>query len=313
MTKAFVFPGQGSQTVGMGKSMTDAFPEARHVFEEVDDALGEKLSAIIFEGPEDILTLTQNAQPAIMATSMAIFRVLEKEVGLSLKEAAAFVAGHSLGEYTALAAAGSLTLADTARLLRLRGQAMQQAVPAGEGAMAAIIGPELDVVQAIAKDAAQGEICTVANDNSPGQVVVSGHKAAVERACELAKEKGAKRALLLQVSAPFHCPLMQPAADAMEEALASASIQAPCVPLIANVTAEAVSDADSIRRLLVEQVTGRVRWRESVAYMAAQGVTETVEVGVGKVLTGLTRRINRDMEAACIQSPEDLDGFAKAA
>lgn len=313
MSKAFVFPGQGSQTVGMGKALAENFASARHVFAEVDDALGEKLSATIFEGPEDALTLTENAQPAIMASSIAILRVLEQDFGFDLAKAAAFVAGHSLGEYTALAAARAFTLADTAKLLRLRGLAMQKATPQGVGAMAAILGPDLDVVAQIAAEAAQGEVCSVANDNSPGQVVISGHKAAVERACEIAKEKGAKRALLLAVSAPFHCSLMQPAADAMAKALAAATIQAPIVPLIANVSVEAVTNPATIRELLVKQVTGQVRWRESVEFMKAQGVTETVEIGVGKVLTGLTRRIDKDLAATAITGVEDLDAFAKAA
>ena len=312
MSKAFVFPGQGSQSVGMGKAFADAFTSAREVFQEVDDALGQKLSQIIFEGPEETLTLTENAQPAIMATSIAILRVLQKEAGLDLKKAAKFVAGHSLGEYSALCAAGTFTLVDTAKLLRLRGQAMQKAVPAGKGAMAAILGPELEEVQKIAEDASVGFICAVANDNSPGQVVVSGHKEAVERACEIAKERGAKRALLLQVSAPFHCALMQPAADAMQAALESVEMKAPVVPLIANVTAESLTNPDTIRALLVQQVTGRVRWRESVQFMWREGVTSTVEVGVGKVLTGLTKRIEKDMTGICIASPEDLDAFAKA-
>lgn len=313
MSKAFVFPGQGSQVVGMGKTLAENFETARLVFQEVDDALNEKLSRIIFEGPEDTLTLTENAQPAIMASSMAIFRVLEKEIGLNLAKSASFVAGHSLGEYTALAAAGTFTLSDTAKLLRLRGQAMQRAVPAGLGAMAAILGPDLDVVAKIAAEAAQGEVCSIANDNSPGQVVISGHKSAIERALEIAKEHGAKRAILLAVSAPFHCSLMQPAAEAMEEALASANLSAPSVKLIANVTAEAVTNPITIRELLVKQVTGQVRWRESVEYMKAQGVTETVEIGVGKVLTGLTRRIEKDLIATSIAGVEDLDAFAKVA
>lgn len=313
MTKAFIFPGQGSQSVGMGRDWFDNFEAARHVFEEVDDALRHKLSKTIFEGPEDTLTLTENAQPAIMATSMAIFRVLQQEAGLDLAQAAAYVAGHSLGEYTALAASGALALSDTAILLRTRGQAMQKAVPVGEGAMAAILGPDLDTVSAIAEEAAEGETCTVANDNSPGQVVISGTKTAVERAVELAKEKGAKRAVMLPVSAPFHCPLMQPAADAMQAVLQTTTIKAPCVPLVANVTAKAVDDPEAIRNLLVEQVTGRVRWRESVEYMKAQGVSETVEIGVGKVLTGLTRRIDRELSGSCIATPADLDNFAKAA
>lgn len=311
MTKAFVFPGQGSQAVGMGKAMAAAFASAREVFQEVDDALGQKLSSIIFEGPEDTLTLTENAQPAIMATSIAILRVLEKETGLNLAKSAAFVAGHSLGEYSALCAAGTFTLADTAKLLRLRGQAMQKAVPAGKGAMAAILGPDLLEVQKIAEDASLGEICAVANDNSPGQVVVSGHKAAVERACEIAKERGAKRALLLQVSAPFHCALMQPAADAMQAALESVKMNTPVAALVANVTAESLTNPDTIRTLLVQQVTGRVRWRESIEFMKREGVSETVEIGAGKVLTGLTKRIEKDMTGICIATPEDIEAFAK--
>lgn len=313
MTKAFIFPGQGSQTVGMGKAMYDNFEAARLVFQEVDDALNQKLSKIIFEGPEDALTLTENGQPAIMATSMAVFRVLQKECGLDLAKAAKFVAGHSLGEYTALCAAGALNLADTARLLRLRGQAMQQAVPVGQGAMAAILGPDLEAVAKIAAEAAQGEVCAVANDNSPGQVVISGHKTAIDRACELAKAAGAKRALPLAVSAPFHCSLMQPAAEAMAEALAKTNLKAPVVPVVSNVSVEAVTNPDTIRELLVQQVTGRVRWTESVLYMKEQGVTETVEIGNGKVLSGLTRRIDKELAASNISEPADLDNFAKAA
>lgn len=313
MSKAFVFPGQGSQVVGMGKDLAANFAAARLVFQEVDDALNQKLSHIMFEGDEATLTLTENAQPAIMASSIAILRVLEKEMGFDLTKAASFVAGHSLGEYTALAAAGSLGLADTARLLRLRGEAMQRAVPAGLGAMAAILGPDLDVVAQIAAEAAEGDVCSVANDNSPGQVVISGHKTAIDRAIEIAKAKGAKRAIPLAVSAPFHCALMQPAADAMAEALASANLIAPSVKLIANVTAEAVTNPATIRELLVQQVTGQVRWRECVEYMKAQGVTETVEIGVGKVLTGLTRRIDKDLAATSIAGVEDLDAFAKVA
>lgn len=313
MSKAFIFPGQGSQTVGMGKAMAENFEAARIVFEEVDDALGQKLSKIIFEGPEDVLTLTENGQPAIMATSMAVFRVLQKECGLDLAKAAKFVAGHSLGEYTALCAAGALELADTARLLRLRGQAMQKAVPVGEGAMAAILGPDLETVAKIAEEAAQGEVCAVANDNSPGQVVISGHKAAIDRACELAKAAGAKRALPLAVSAPFHCSLMQPAAEAMGEALAKISLKAPVVPVVANVTVEAVTNPATIRELLVRQVTGRVRWAESVLYMKEHGVTETVEIGNGKILSGLTRRIDKELAVSNISEPGDLDNFAKAA
>lgn len=313
MTKAFVFPGQGSQSVGMGKAMYDNFEAARLVFQEVDDALGQKLSQIVFEGPEDTLMLTENGQPAIMATSVAVFRVLQKECGLDLAKAAKFVAGHSLGEYSALCAAGAIDLADTARLLRLRGQSMQKAVPVGEGAMAAILNLDMDTVSKIAEEAAQGEICTVANDNSPGQVVISGHKAAIDRACELAKAAGAKRALPLAVSAPFHCPLMQPAADAMHEALAAIAVHAPVVPVVSNVSVQAETDPARIRDLLVQQVTGRVRWTETIAFMKNEGVTETVEIGNGKVLSGLTRRIDKELAATNISDPADLDNYAKAA
>ncbi|MCA0927405.1 ACP S-malonyltransferase [Ruegeria profundi] len=304
MTRAFVFPGQGAQTIGMGKALAEAYPAARAVFDEVDEALGEKLSDLIWEGDIADLTLTQNAQPALMATSMAAMRALEAE-GVAVTDAA-FVAGHSLGEYSALAAAGALSVADTARLLRTRGQAMQSAVPVGEGAMAAILGLDLDAVRSVAEEAAQGEVCQAANDNDPTQVVVSGSKAAVERAAEIAKEKGAKRAVMLPVSAPFHCALMQPAADVMAEALASVSIKAPSVPLVANVRAEAVADPDLIRQLLVEQVTGSVRWRESVQYMAAQGVTETWEIGAGKALSGMIRKIDRDIAGKAVGTPEDV-------
>ncbi|MES0860875.1 ACP S-malonyltransferase [Ruegeria sp. SCPT10] len=304
MTRAFVFPGQGAQTIGMGKALAEAYPAAQAVFDEVDDALGEKLSHLIWEGDIADLTLTQNAQPALMATSLAALRALEAE-GVSVTDAA-FVAGHSLGEYSALAAAGALSVADTARLLRKRGQAMQSAVPVGEGAMAAILGLDLEGVRAVAEEAAQGDVCQAANDNDPTQVVVSGAKAAVERAAEIAKEKGAKRAILLPVSAPFHCALMQPAADVMAEALAAVEIKAPAVPLVANVRAEAVSDPDLIRQLLVEQVTGSVRWRESVQYMAAQGVTETWEIGAGKALSGMVRKINRDIVGKAVGTPDDV-------
>ena len=304
MTRAFVFPGQGAQTIGMGKALAEAYPAAQAIFDEVDDALGEKLSHLIWEGDTADLTLTQNAQPALMATSLAAMRALEAE-GVSVTDAA-FVAGHSLGEYSALAAAGALSVADTARLLRKRGQAMQSAVPVGEGAMAAILGLDLEGVRAVAKEAAQGDVCQAANDNDPTQVVVSGAKAAVERAAETAKEKGAKRAILLPVSAPFHCALMQPAADVMAEALAAVEIKAPAVPLVANVRAEAVSDPDLIRQLLVEQVTGSVRWRESVQYMAAQGVTETWEIGAGKALSGMVRKINRDIVGKAVGTPDDV-------
>ncbi len=304
MTRAFVFPGQGAQTIGMGKALAEAYPAARAVFDEVDEALGEKLSDLIWEGDIAELTLTQNAQPALMATSMAAMRALEAE-GVSISMAS-YVAGHSLGEYSALAAVGALTVADTARLLRTRGQAMQSAVPVGEGAMAAILGLDLEAVRAVAEEAAQDEVCQAANDNDPTQVVVSGSKAAVERAAEIAKEKGAKRAIMLPVSAPFHCALMQPAADVMAEALASVEIKAPTVPLVANVRAEAVADPDMIRQLLVEQVTGSVRWRESVQYMVAQGVTEAWEIGAGKALSGMIRKIDRALACTAVGTPEDV-------
>ncbi|KQI72718.1 ACP S-malonyltransferase [Loktanella sp. 5RATIMAR09] len=302
--RAFVFPGQGAQAIGMGKALADAYPAAKAVFDEVDEALGEDLSGLIWGGDLDTLTLTANAQPALMATSIAVMRALEAE-GVSV-EAASFVAGHSLGEYSALAAVGAFTVADAARLLRARGIAMQEAVPVGIGAMAAILGLDFAAVKAVAEEAAQGEVCQAANDNDPAQVVVSGHKAAVERAVEIAKAKGAKRALLLPVSAPFHCSLMQPAADAMAQALDAVEIAQPKVPVVANVLAEAVSDPAMIRRLLVEQVTGSVRWRESVMYMAAQGVTEVYEIGAGKALSGMVKRIDRGINAAAVSTPEDV-------
>ncbi len=304
MSRAFVFPGQGAQTIGMGKALADSYPAARAVFQEVDDALGQALSALIWEGEQDQLTLTANAQPALMATSLAAMRALEAE-GLGL-EGAAFVAGHSLGEYSALAAAGALSVADTARLLRTRGQAMQEAVPVGVGAMAAILGLDFEAVSAVARDAAQGQVCQAANDNDPGQVVVSGHKEAVERAVELAKAAGARRAVLLPVSAPFHCALMAPAAEVMEAALAAVEIKAPAVPLVANVRAEAVRDPDEIRALLVAQVTGSVRWRESVLWMAGQGVDEVWEIGAGKALSGMIRRIDRSIGCKAVGTPEDI-------
>jgi len=310
--RAIVFPGQGSQQVGMGRELAAAFPAAKLVFDEVDDALSQKLSRIIFEGPEETLTLTENAQPAIMASSMALLRVLEKEAGFSLASYGAYVAGHSLGEYTALAAAGAFSLADTARLLKLRGQAMQKAVPAGEGAMAAILGLEFEQIAGIVKEAGSVGICAIANDNSSGQVVVSGAAAAVNRAMELAREKGAKRALLLSVSAPFHSPLMEPAARVMESALAAATMHTPTLPLVANVTASAVHDPALIRRLLVEQVTAMVRWRESVHYLKQQGVTSALEIGVGKVLSSLIKRTEKDIETTCIASAQDIEAFAKA-
>lgn len=296
--RAFVFPGQGSQALGMGKDLCDASPIARAVFDEVDEALGDSLSSIIWGEDQDVLTLTQNAQPALMAVSVATARVLEADGGFTLSDKGAYVAGHSLGEYSALTAAGALSLADAARLLRLRGASMQEAVPVGVGAMAAVLGLDLADAREVAEAAAQGEVCEAANDNAPGQVVISGHKAAVERACELAKEKGAKRAMLLPVSAPFHCALMAPAAEKMSEALAATAIAPPKLPVVANVKAEAISDPDEIRALLVQQVTGSVRWRESVQWMASQGVTELVELGAGKVLSGLARRIDRSLAAS---------------
>jgi [acyl-carrier-protein] S-malonyltransferase len=302
--RAFVFPGQGAQTIGMGRDLADTWAEARAVFDEVDDALGEKLSSLIWEGDIEALTLTANAQPALMATSMAAMAALRAE-GVVVTDAA-FVAGHSLGEYSALAAAGSLTLADTARLLRIRGRAMQAAVPVGVGAMAALLGLDHAAATEVAAEAAQGQVCQAANDNDPAQVVVSGHREAVERALDIAKAKGAKRAILLPVSAPFHCALMQPAADAMAEALASVTLRAPAVPLVANVRAEAVADPDTIRALLVEQVTGAVRWRESVAWMTAQGVTEFWEIGAGKALSGMIKRIARDAATRAIGTPADI-------
>ena len=309
MAAAFVFPGQGSQTVGMGKALAANFAAAQKVFDEVDEALGAKLSAIIFEGPIDTLTLTENAQPALMAVSLATIRVLEAEAGLDLAREAQFVAGHSLGEYSALAASGAFTIADTARLLRTRGQAMQKAVPVGVGAMAALIGLEFDAAAAVAAEAAQGQVCQAANDNGGGQVVVSGDKAAVERAIEIAKTKGAKRAMLLPVSAPFHCRLMQPAADVMAEALSKVAVKAPVVPVVANVLAKPISDPAEIVRSLVAQVTGTVRWRESVAYMAGAGVTTFTEIGAGKVLSGLIKRIAEGATTRAVGTPDDVAAF----
>jgi [acyl-carrier-protein] S-malonyltransferase len=311
MTFAFIFPGQGSQAVGMGQELAGTFPAAADVFNEIDEALGENLSKLMFEGPEDTLTLTENAQPALMAVSLAVMRVLESEGGLDLKTKAKFIAGHSLGEYSALAAAGTFSISDAAKLLKTRGRAMQQAVPVGEGAMAALLGLDMDVAAKVADEASQGEICTAANDNANGQVVISGAKAAVERAIEISKENGAKRAVLLPVSAPFHCALMAPAADIMADALASVRMEAPCVPLIANVTASDVRDGAEIRRLLVEQVTGMVRWRESVLFMRDNGVETLVEIGAGKVLSGLARRIDRDLTAHNVGSPDDVEAFLK--
>jgi [acyl-carrier-protein] S-malonyltransferase len=311
VTRAFVFPGQGSQAVGMGQALAEAFPAARELFEEVDEALKQRLTKLMREGPESELTLTENAQPALMAVSLAVLRVLEREMGHRLADVAAFVAGHSLGECSALAAAGAFTISDAARLLKRRGQAMQRAVPVGKGAMAALIGADLEQAEAIAKDAAQGEVCTPANDNAPGQVVVSGHTSAVERAVALAAERGIKRAIMLPVSAPFHCPLMQPAAEELAEALAELRILPPAVPLIANVTAAPVKDPDRIRRLLVEQVTALVRWRESVLAMKEAGVDTVVELGAGKVLSGLVKRIDRELTAISAGTPAELETLAK--
>ncbi len=308
--RAFLFPGQGSQSVGMGKALADASAVAREVFQEVDEALGQSLYKLMTEGPEDQLTLTENAQPAIMANAIATLRVAEKEGGIRLSEKADFVAGHSLGEYTALCAAGALDLPTTARLLKLRGQAMQAATPVGTGAMAALLGADIEKAQALADAAAQGDVCTVANDNDPSQVVISGHKAAIERAIELVKDHGIKRGILLPVSAPFHCPLMQPAADAMAEALATATLLAPLVPVYANVTAAPVADAETIKRLLVEQVTGRVRWRESVIAMFDAGVHDYVEFG-GKVLAAMVKRSAPEATAISIVTMDDIETLVK--
>jgi [acyl-carrier-protein] S-malonyltransferase len=310
MTRAFVFPGQGAQTIGMGRDLAEAYPQARAVFDEVDAALGEKLSNLIWEGEIETLTLTRNAQPALMATSLAAMAALKAE-GVKVT-AADFVAGHSLGEYAALCAAGALSLADTARLLRLRGEAMQAAVPAGEGAMAAILGLDFDTVTDVAAEAAQGEVCEAANDNDPAQVVISGHKAAVERAADIAKARGAKRALLLPVSAPFHCALMQPAADAMAEALDAVDLSAPIVPLVGNVIARAESSGELIQSNLIAQVTGRVRWRESVAWMVSEGVTEFYEIGAGKALSGMIKRVERGAVTAAVGTADDVRAAAAA-
>ncbi len=308
--RAFVFPGQGAQTIGMGKALADAYPTAKAVFDEVNEALNEDLSALIWNGDIADLTLTRNAQPALMASSIATMRALSSE-GVNIS-AASFVAGHSLGEYTALAAAGALSLSDTARLLRVRGTAMQEAVPVGIGAMAALLGLDFETARAVAQEAAQGEVCLAANDNDPSQVVVSGHKAAVERALIIAKEKGAKRAMLLPVSAPFHCSLMAPAADVMASALEGVEITAPNVPLVANVAATAVTDPAEIRSLLVAQVTGSVRWRESVGYMAAQGVTEIWEIGAGKALSGMIRRVDKSIATKSVGTPDDITAAVAA-
>ena len=312
MAAAFIFPGQGSQIVGMGKGLAEAFPSARAVFDEIDAALGERLTAIIWDGPAETLQLTENAQPALMAVSLATSRVLETEAGFSVGRDAKFVAGHSLGEYSALAAAGSLSVADSARLLRTRGLAMQKAVPVGAGAMAALLGLDYETAMAVANEAAQGQVCQAANDNGGGQVVVSGDKAAVDRALEIAKAKGAKRAVLLPVSAPFHCKLMQPAADAMAKALAGVIIKPPAAPLVSNVLASALTDPDEIRRRLIEQVTGTVRWRESVIYMASHGVNRFFEIGAGKVLSGLVKRIADGAVGISVGGPNDI-AAAKAA
>jgi [acyl-carrier-protein] S-malonyltransferase len=312
MAAAFVFPGQGSQAVGMGKALAEAFPQARAVFDEVDAALGEKLTATMWEGPGDRLTLTENAQPALMAVSLAAMRVLEAEAGVDLKRDAKFVAGHSLGEYSALAAARALTVSDTAKLLRIRGRAMQQAVPFGTGAMAALLGLELDAAAMVAAEAAQGEVCDVANDNGGGQVVVSGNMSAVERAVEIAKTKGAKRAMMLKVSAPFHCALMQPAADAMAEALSRTNVQPPVVPVVANVVAAPINDPREIAQRLVQQVTGTVRWSECVTAMSRAGVTTFYEIGSGKVLTGLLKRIADGATGTTIGTPDDVAAFKAA-
>jgi [acyl-carrier-protein] S-malonyltransferase len=312
MAAAFVFPGQGSQAVGMGKTLAETFAPARAVFDEVDAALGEKLSRVMWEGPADALTLTENAQPALMAVSLAAIRVLETEAGLDLERHAKFVAGHSLGEYSALAAAGAFSVADSARLLRIRGRAMQKAVPVGTGAMAALLGLDFAAAAAVAQEAAQGQVCQAANDNGGGQVVVSGEKAAVERAVEIARSRGARRAMLLPVSAPFHCALMQPAADVMAEALSRVEVRPPSVPVVANVLARPIGDPKEIVRALVAQVTGTVRWRESVEFMAREGVAQFFEVGAGKVLTGLVRRIAEGATGQAVGTPEDVAAFKAA-
>ena len=309
MARAFVCPGQGAQSIGMGKALAEAYVESKQVFEEVDDALGESLSKLIWEGDIDVLTLTENAQPALMATSLAAARALTRE-GMGV-ETANYVAGHSLGEYSALAIAGALSIADAARLLRTRGKAMQAAVPVGFGAMAALLGLDFETASQVAKQAAGDEVCEAANDNDPAQVVVSGHKAAVERAVELAKEHGAKRALLLPVSAPFHCSLMSPAAAVMKEALSEATIISPSVPVVSNVKAQAVSDPDEIRELLIQQITGSVRWRESVMWMAQNDVSEIWEIGAGKALSGMVRRIDREVECKNIATPEDIRALSR--
>ena len=314
MARALIFPGQGSQTVGMGKAIFDAFAAAREVHQEVDEALKQNLSKLMFEGPESDLTLTENAQPAIMTASLAVFAVLRAEGGFDLKSRAAFVAGHSLGEYSALAAAGTFSVADTARLLKIRGTAMQKAVPVGQGAMAALMGLEMDAVTKVCAEAAAetGKVCQAGNDNAPGQIVISGAVEGVDAALKLAEAAGAKRALKLPVSAPFHCALMQPAADAMAEALETVQVNAPAVPVMANVTAAPVEDPAEIKRLLVSQVTGMVRWRECVLQLKAQGVTDLAEVGSGRVLSGLAKRIDRELAAVNVGTPEEVDAFLKS-
>jgi [acyl-carrier-protein] S-malonyltransferase len=311
MTLSFTFPGQGSQFVGMGKEFTEAFPVARYVFEEVDEALQQKLSTLILEGPQDDLTLTENAQPALMAVSMAIVRTIENGLGKPLSALCSYLAGHSLGEYTALCSAGVFSIADTARLLRLRGQAMQEAVPVGVGAMAAILGLEANEVESLAEDASQGEVCVIANDNSPGQIVLSGHKGAIDRAIALATERGAKRAIPLAVSAPFHCPLMKPAATMMASALSNTNMQEAQKPIMSNVTAMPAKESSLIRSLLVDQITARVRWREIGLNLGSLGVTNVVEIGAGKVLTGLIKRIDPGLNATAINTPADMDAFLK--
>lgn len=311
MTRAFVFPGQGSQAVGMGRELADAFPAARHLFEEVDDALNQKLSHLMFEGPEDELTLTENAQPALMAVSLAVIQVLRQEGSLDLASACSFVAGHSLGEYSALAAAGTFSVADAARLLKTRGKAMQEAVPVGEGAMAALLGVDLETAAIVAEEASALGVCETANDNAPGQVVLSGAKAAVEKAVQIAGERGARKCVMLPVSAPFHSSLLAPAADVMRDALAKVDMNSPVVPVVANVSAEPVQDAEEIRELLVKQVTATVRWRECVLAMKERGVDTLVEVGAGKVLAGLTRRVDRELTGIAVGTPDGIEELVK--